>query len=105
MSDNTTREIRSLMATTNNCHGYSSHGANTNDRLAANMVLQSAHSGDRAILTAHQAAHIRSGAEWVSANRDSLPPGFVRSVANLYGNVYDSSGRKVVDGRMFRGYH
>ena len=45
------------------------------------------------------ASHIRAGAEWVSANRDSLPLGFVASTARLYRNVYDEDGHNVVDSR------
>lgn len=105
MSDSTVGDIRSLMATANNCHSYSSSSTNARDSRAANLVLQSAYSGERVQLSAHQAAHIRAGAEWVSANRDQFSDGYLRSVANLYGNVYGPDGRKVVDGRMFRGYH
>jgi hypothetical protein len=105
MSDETVGEIRSLMATGNNCHYYGTDTANGSDRVAANSVLQSAYSGERAVLPPHQAAHIRAGAEWLRANRDELPDGFVRSAARLYENVYDESGRKVVDGRWFRGMH
>lgn len=105
MNDDTVSGIRSLMATGNNCHYYGTDSANARDRTAANLVLQSAYNREDVTLSASQAAHIREGARWVSANRDALPPGFVRSCANLYTNVYDENGHKVVDGRMFRGWH
>jgi hypothetical protein len=105
MDHDTYRGYASTMATYNNMHRYSSSTANDRDKIAANKVLQSAYSGDRVTLSSHEAAHIRAGAEWLNANRDSFSPGFVRSAANLYNNVYDSNGHKVVDGRMFRGLH
>ena len=104
MNDGTIRDIASLMATRNNAHSYNSSASNSRDHSAAMLVLQSAHNGERVQLSAHQAAHIREGAAWVYANRDSLPKGFVGSVSRLYDNVYDSNNHKVVDGRMFRGY-
>lgn len=80
-----------------------SGSANDRDRIAANKVLQSAHSGDRVTLSSHEAAHIRQGAQWLNANRDSFSHGFLRSASSLYENVYDKNGHKVVDGRMWRG--
>ena len=104
MNDSTVSGIASLMATRNNCNSYSSASSNRRDLSAANLVLQSAHTGQRVELSAHQAAHIRDGASWLHANRDSLPRGFVRSSLSLYDNVYDQSGHKVVDKRSFRGF-
>ena len=103
MSNDTRRQYASTMATYNNMHQYSSASANSRDRVAANKVLQSTYSGEKVILSAHEAAHIRAGAEWLNANRDAFSPGYVRSAASLYANVYDKNGHKVVDGRMFRG--
>jgi hypothetical protein len=101
MNDDTVRGIASLMSTRNK---YNTSTSNSRDSTAANLVLQSAYSGDRVTLSAQQAAHIRDGAAWLHANRDSLPRGFVGSASRMYDNVYDSNGHKVVDGRMFRGY-
>lgn len=103
MSGSTTQEIASLMATRNNCHSYSGVRANGTDSRAMNAVLQSRYTGERAVLSSHEAAHIREGAHWLAANRHDLPPGFVRGAMSLYENVYDTSGRRVVDRRMFNG--
>ena len=101
-SPETMAQIRSVLAQADNFSYYGASSANSRDRAAANAVLRSAYYDEPVTLTPHQAAHIRNGAQFIADHKDELPPGFVRSAARLYANVFDESGHKVVDGRMFR---
>jgi hypothetical protein len=94
--------IRDTVRESDNVHYYGTKTANAKDSRAANKVLQSAFTGEKVYLSAHEAAHIRSGGEWLASHKHDLPSGFVNSAAKLYDNVYDPSGRKVVDKRWFK---
>jgi len=102
-SSDTVAAIRSAVSSRDNVHYYGSSSANLGaDSSAARKVCQSAFSGERVVLSPHEAAHIRSGAEWLAAHKHELPPGFVRSASAMYANVYDQDGHKVVDRRTLR---
>eukprot|EP00727_Mastigamoeba_balamuthi_P001384 m51a1_g11242 hypothetical protein (158) ;mRNA; f:14575-15048 len=95
-------QIRAVLTQPDNFAYYGTDSANSRDQRATNAVLQSAYDGGRVVLSAHEAAHIHSGAEFVARHKDELPAGFVHSVAGLYANVYDAHGHKVVDARTLR---
>jgi hypothetical protein len=103
-SDSTINQYARNLASRDNFYYYGSSVSNYgHDRTAVNKVLQSASSGERMVLTQHEAAHIRAGATWLANHKYEFSQGFINSaVQNLYANVYDQNGHKVVDGRKFR---
>lgn len=90
------------MASPDMFYYYGSHSANTKDRLAAHKVMRSAHSGERVYLKPHEAAYIRSGAEWFAAHKSEFSVGYRKAVADMYKYAYDQDGHKVVDARKLR---
>ena len=90
------RQIRSVLSAPGNTHYYGSTSANTADRAAVYAAL------NHERLTAQQARHIRSGAEYIRAPQDELPPGFVSSAKQFYARQVDVDGHKVVDMRSWR---
>lgn len=102
-SDNTLRDYSRTLSSQDNYHYYGSSRSNyNNDQTAARKVVQSAYTGDRTVLTPHQAAHIREGAQWLAEHKNEFNRGFINSASALYANVYDQNGHKVVDRRAFR---
>ncbi|CAF0987417.1 unnamed protein product [Didymodactylos carnosus] len=103
-SDSTTNQYARNLASRDNFYYYGSSTSNYgHDRTSVNKVLQSAYSGNRAVLTPHEAAHIRAGGQWLADHKRDFSRGFINSAAsNLYANVYDQNGHKVVDGRTLR---
>lgn len=96
------RHMSAAMRESDNVHYYGSKAANTRDHAAATKVLRSAYTGEKVILGAHEAAHIREGAAWLAAHKKDFTPAYVKSVSSLYQNVVDKDGHKVVDRRTLR---
>ena len=101
-SDSTVASYRSAISAGDNVHYYGSSNANDRDRVAVGKLLQANHYGGRAHLTAHEAAHIREGAEWLAAHKHEFSRGFIESNKAIYSNAYGPDGKKVVDLRAFR---
>ena len=102
-SDETLGTIRHALHGGDGHYYYGTTSANASDRSAVSALLR-AHEGgaSRVVLTPHQAVHIREGASHIAAHRHELPPGLVRSYADIMSLAVDSDGHKVVDGRSLR---
>lgn len=103
-SDSTINQYARNLASRDNFYYNDSSASNYgHDRTSVNKVLQSAYSGERVVLTSHEAAHIRTGATWLANHKHDFSQGFINSASrNLYANVYDQNGHKVVDRRTLR---
>lgn len=102
-SDSTLHSIAATLGRRDNFYSYGTSTANTADRRATNRVLQAAYTGERVVLSAREAAHIRAGGRVLAAHKDELPAGYVHSMSEkVYRNVYDTKGHKVVDRRSLR---
>ncbi|CAF0960971.1 unnamed protein product [Rotaria sordida] len=102
-SEATIKQYARTIASPNNVHYYGSSLANYgHDRSSVNKVLQSVHTGDRRVLSAHEASHIREGAAWLADHKHEFSKGFINAASSLYENVYDQNGLKVVDRRTLK---
>ena len=101
-SEETIDSMANVLRSTDNMYYYNTQTANDTDGEAARLVQQSAFTGQKVVLTSQQAAHIRKGAEFAASRKDELPSGFVNSLSDMYANIYDEDGRKVVDRRKFK---
>jgi hypothetical protein len=102
--DDRMASMRATLNGSDNCHYYGGVGTAANDRdhAAATKVLRSAQTGEHVVLSSHEAAHIRAGANWLADHKGDFRRGFVNQASQMYANVYDSDGRKVVDRRKFK---
>jgi hypothetical protein len=100
-SSGSVADMRALLSGSDNVHGYGTKASNARDGSAARKVLHSHFTGENVSLSAFEAAHIRSGAEFLAAHKSDFTPGFVKSAASMYAHVLDPHGRPVVDRRMF----
>ncbi|CAF3365942.1 unnamed protein product [Rotaria socialis] len=102
-SDDTIKQYAKILASPDNIYYYGSAAANNgHDRTSVNKVLQSVRTGERVVLSSHEASHIREGAAWLVSHKHEFSEGFINSVASLYENVYDEEGHKVVDRRTLK---
>lgn len=99
----TIRDIRSVLSQPDNVHYYGAKTANGKDQVAVGKVIEGYHTGERrVVLSPHEVAHIREGARHLAAHKGELPRSFIEANKNLYANVYDVHGNKVVDNRWFK---
>ena len=102
-SDSTINQYARNLSSHDNFHYYGSASSNYgHDRSSVNKVLASAHTGERVVLSPHEASHIREGAAWLADHKHDFRQGFVQSAASLYEYVYDQNGHKVVDRRTLK---
>ena len=125
-SDEYKAGIAHVLSGAGNVHYHGTARANAADRVAMDEVLRAYERGERAVLGAHGAAHIREvrmrgaalshafasarltgglraqGAAYLAEHKRELPAGFVRTMSSIYGTAVDADGHKVVDRRSLR---
>ena len=104
LSEATLAEYRKALSQSDNVHYYGSKAANIADSKAVSKVLEASHFGYEDHfhrLTAHEAAHIRSGAEWLAAHYFQFSDGFLCSALRIYESAIGPDGRQFVNPAWF----
>ena len=100
----TMNNIRSVMAQRPNFHNYNSHRQNHWERSVVNDLISAHRQGHTVQVTSREATHLREGATFLRQQRNNLPRGMVNQLRQVYGHAVDHRGRRVLDGRQWRGW-